>query len=391
MDNERDPQAQPTSALATTASKKRLIPRPLIAISAAIIVIALAIGAFFLMSIAEDNAIKTCIARTMEDDADGTLSGTIIPSRWGDQSGFSFKRMQLLSFERDPLASPQAASATIRVTADNDYYGLLDDFAIACEKIDGAWTVTSTERTVERYEPISAIPDEVLSANLPAIIEAADASNAETFRTQAHMLANVFGADTTASIDENEMADGSDYVTMTLATNKDGRACTGCLDMAFDWVEQPNGSFDWDLGYIACDDETAAMAGSFPHEGMSYFDTDEQASEAEDLRPAAGQYYMMYLEEILVRPETTYAMLCFENIPHNDVDMEAVVVRSDTNETLCETPRIAPNMTFDTFEVPSDLAPGEYPITLRINAYEKGTSWLAGTKTLTDIMMRVER
>lgn len=71
-----------------------------------------------------------------------------------------------------------------------------------------------------------------------------------------------------------------------------------------------------------------------------------------------------------------YALIGFENIPNNSVDMEFKITRDDTGEVIYQSERIAPNHCLDAIALATPLEAGTYPATITITSYEPGTDRL---------------
>ncbi len=370
----QDPEAQPQKK-----DRKPLFIGLGIAVAVVIIAVVLV-----LVNGAEDAAAKEGIEASMAESA--LITERVIPSAWGDQSGFTAVAVQVDELKRGFFASD--ATAAVTVDAENGAYGLSDGFTVHCKKEDGAWVVDQADLAKESYAPIAKIPDEALLAHLPDIMAKADESKGTFTFANPLSVAGFFGVDTEATIVSNEFDRGEEDAQIALVRMVDGVAHEGKLDVVLGWdakAEHP----DWTIVDVMTLEDTEGAMGSIVREGPSSVLTEDMAADFYDTDIEEGSYWTKFSSTIACKDDSPYGFIAFSNVPANTGDMRFSVISNETGDTLYESPRIAPGMTLDYITLAEPLPTGEHSVTVRYTAFGDGWRYMDTTDSDEDCIIRV--
>lgn len=318
------------------------------------------------------NATGTSAAEKAMADSlaqDPVITERVISSTWGEQRGFTATNVEVRDLDRGFLAP--AAAATVSVRATNGSFELNDTFSVQCEDRGYGWAITQADMTKDIYQPAAKIPDEVLLANLPAIMTKADEVNGSLAYANPLNVADFFGVDTKAVVVSNEFDRGEEDATIALTRMVDGIAHEGELDVVMGWDAQAQPP-DWTLISVTALGDTEGAMGSVVREGLPASATRADEAEMAGKDAGGGSFWVNFMTRMLGQESSPYVRIGFANIANNDTDMQFTVISNETGEMLYESPRIAPGMCLDFFTLAEPLEPGDHPVTVQYTAYGDG-------------------
>lgn len=360
-------EAAPQAEAPQPAKKNR---KPLL-IGAGIVAAVVIIGCvLFAVQSAGDASAKEAMAADVSEGP--AITERVIPSAWGDQSGFTSSSAEVSDFNRGFLSG--TATGTVTVTAENGAYRLTDAFEVLCQNENGTWKVSQADVADERYAPIAAVSDEALVAHLPELMAKADEINGKLAYANPLNVGDFFNVDTEASVVSNQFDSGEDDARISLVRMIDGVAYEGALDAVLAWdakAEVP----DWALLSVIADPETERVMGSVVREGVPASMTNAQLASNQEPGLAEGQFWISYLTNLQGFEGSRYANISFMNDAENTSDMDFVVISNETGEVLYESPRMAPGTCLDYITLPEPLEPRTYSVTVQLTSYSPGWAY----------------
>ena len=318
------------------------------------------------------NATGTSAAeRAMADSLaqDPAITERVISSTWGEQRGFTTTKVEVRDLDRGFLAP--AATATVFVKATNGSFELDDTFTVQCADGGYGWTITQADMVKDVYQPIDKIPDEVLLANLPAIMAKADEVNESLTYVNPLNVTDFFSVDTDAVVVSNAFDRGEEDATIALTRMVDGVAHEGELDVVMGWDAQAEPP-DWTLISVTALGDTEGAMGSVVREGLPAYATKADEAEMAGKDAGGGSFWVNFMTRMLGQESSPYVRIGFANIANNDTDMQFTVISNETGDALYESPRLSPGTSLDYLTLAEPLEPGEHPVTVQYTAYGDG-------------------
>lgn len=349
--------------------KKRI--RALIIAGAVIVLAALISGGVILANFFDENNLRQQMADKLSNDpivSELTLSGEIF-----NESGFKVDDIQIDSLNHSMFSDK--ASANVLAIVKNDCIQGYNRYALSFEKAGGDWELTSVELQSADYIPYAPISDEIILDHLPQLIAQVDSMNAEIGYYPID-LASYYGEDAQGSILSNEISGYNDEITMSLSATHNEGALEGEFTIDLLWNTTSDKNPMWTTAYAAATADTYFQIGSTVHEGVFSYATEADQSDSRNQSVAWDQFFTHYLPDVRFGKSGKYALIGFENIPKNNVDMEFKITRDDTGEVIYQSARITPNHCLDAIALDTPLEAGTYPATITITSYEPGTDRL---------------
>lgn len=375
-------QAEELQADAVQPVKKNRKP---LLVAAGIVAAAVVLGCilFSVQCAGDASARAAMVAGASESPA---ITERVIPSTWGDQSGFTTSSVEVADFNRGFLSS--TATGTVAVVADNGIYRLSDTFDVLCQNQNGAWTLTQADVTSEKHAPIAKIPDEAIVAHLPEIMAKADEINKSLAYVNPLNVSDFFNVDTEANVLSNELDGGEEDVRIALTRTIDGVPYEGMLDVVLAWdasIEVP----DWKMLSVTADQETERVMGSVVRDGVPAFMTNAQLARSHDGELSDGQFWISYQTVMQGFEGSRYANISFANDAENPSDMDFTVISNETGEVLYASPRLVPGTCLDYITLPEPLEVGRHPVTVQLTSYSFGWAYEDTTQTNRDCTIDV--
>lgn len=348
-------------------NRDRKWTKPLLIVVVCVLVLAIVVGAYFVWQTGE----KRSIASAAVDQLKGSeaVAGLVIPSEWGDQTGFSVGGVDVDSVESGILPGGSAQVA-IKADIDNGHYAGQAQYEIAMKKDGPSWVADGINQTALNYFPVSGISDEVLLGRIPELVDEAYSFLVEE-DTAYPDPTTLFGEGSAGEVVSNAFENLSDDVEMTLSAQRDGNTYQAVLSLSFEWDDAGEEPADWNLVSAFLDDEAYLLAGSFLSEG---------ADMPDDYVPLGRDEWLSSISPQLdFRDGSQYAWALLRNPPDSSVDV-TVTIELDDGQVIYTSPRIPPNYELEAIRADWLPAHGVYDAKARFQAYEGGT--LVGDNTL---------
>ncbi len=352
------------SAAKTPGKKLRIF----IIIGAVIVALALIIGGIVIANFLEENHLKAQIAADLSKDP--AVSELVLPGELFDETGFEVVSMRISEFNHSWFSDK--ASVDVIATLKNGCIQGINRYALEYDKPDGEWDLVSTELKTESYTPYASIPDDVILENLGKLIAKTDETNAEDDIWPVN-LTDFFDETTTATIIENDLYDASDFIQLKIERTSNEIEISGDLHIDLFWQLSADSTPQWIISSSWVNSDIYLTISSIPHEGVSRYTTEDE--QAASLNKSVGwdEFYTSFIDEPIVEKGSYYAIIGFENIPNNKVDMEFMVTLDETGEVLYQSPRLSPNTCIDTIKLSKCLELGTHSATITIKSYDQGT------------------
>lgn len=350
--------------------KSLLIALGVIAIAAVILI------GIFVVNIMESDSAKNAITNTLPENP--AVIEQVIPSTWGDQTGFTVDAVKIREFDRGLFAS--SATAVVEVQADNGSYQLRDTFDIWCEKQGSSWSIARTDLSNTKYWPIGPVANDALLAHLPEILAKADEPNEHLAYVNPLSAADFFSVDTEAQVLSTEYEEGYETASIKLVRMVNDEAHVGNLDVTLMWdaaLDQP----DWKLDHVWADENTDGAMGSVVRDGLPANATESDQEEIDVLEVADDHFYTQFQKEMSCMKGSLYCFIGFTNISSNTCDIRFSVLSNETGEVLYESPVIEPGQCLDYFSLAEPLEPGNHSVTVQYTAIGDGWRYIDTTET----------
>ncbi len=386
-DSESAPAPEPAiesdgDAPATETPQEKKNRKPLFITLGIVAAAAVIFAAVFAINGIEDAGAKTALEDAIAEDP--IITERVIPSTWGDQSGFKATSVSVKDFDRG-LFAPDA-TASLYVKAENGSYELKDFIDVQCEKQGSDWKITQAEVIREEYAPTAPVSDEALLAHLPEIMAKADEGKENLAYINPPSVADFFGIDTEAAVLSNELTLGEDEAQIKLTRMIDGVAHEGTLDVVLEWEDNAEPP-DWEIDYVLADEEAEGAIGSVVRDGVSGDVTASQQADIDALEGSSGRFWSQFQQRMDCVEGSPYCFIGFANLAINDCDMQFSVTSNETGETLYESPVIPPDSCLDYFRLAEPLEPGEHSVTVQYTAFGDGWRYANTTETDRDCMI----
>ncbi|MCI9628406.1 MAG: hypothetical protein HFJ64_04180 [Eggerthellaceae bacterium] len=353
----------------STAFKKKM--RALIIAGVVIVLAALISGGVILANFFDENSLRQQMADKLSNDpivSELTLTGEIF-----NESDFKVDDIQIDSLSHSMFSDK--ASANVLALIKNDCIQGYNRYELSFEKTSGAWELASAELRSADYVPYAPISDEIVLNHLPQLIAQVDSMN-ESIGYYPIDLANYYGEGTQAEIISNEASGYNDNISISISTDRDGVTLEGEFTIDLLWNTTKDKDPMWTTAYASATSDTYLQIGSILHEGVFSYANEADQADSRNQNVAWDQFFTHYLPDVRFGKSGKYALIGFENIPNNSVDMEFKITRDDTGEVIYQSERIAPNHCLDAIALATPLEAGTYPATITITSYEPGTDRL---------------
>ncbi len=363
-ENPQQPSTMPASASngegKPAVNRDRKWTKPLLIVVVCVLVLAIVVGAYFVWQTGE----KRSIASAAVDQLKGSeaVAGLVIPSEWGDQTGFSVGGVDVDSVESGILPGGNAQVA-IKADIDNGHYAGQAQYDIAMKKDGPSWVADDIKQTALNYYPVSGISDEALLSRIPELVGEAYSFLVEE-DTAYPDPTTLFGEGSAGEVVSNAFENLSDDVEMTLSAQRDGNTYQGSLSLSFEWIDAGEEQPDWHLVIADLDEEAYLIAGSFLSEGVEMGD---------DYEPLGQEEWLLAISKQLdFRDGSQYAWAFLENPADSSVDI-SVTIELDDGQVIYTSPRIPPNHEIEAIR--ADWLPGHgvYDAKAYFRAYEGRT------------------
>lgn len=361
--------AEPSTNATDANFKKKM--KMIIIVGAAIILAALIAGGIVLANFFDENSLRGQMAEKLSSDP--VVSELVLPGEILDETGFKVDDIQINSLDHAMFSDK--ATANVLAIVKNDCIQGYNRYTLSFEKANGAWELVAAETRSADYMPYAPISDDVVLAHLPELLAQVDTMNANIGYYPVD-LAAYYGEGTQAEIISNEVNGYNDEISMSISTDRDSATLEGEFTIDLLWNTTTGEDPMWTTAYASATADTYYQIGSVPHEGVFSYATEADQADSLNQSVAWDEFYTHYLPNVRFGKSGKYALIGFENIPNNRVDMEFKITRDDTGETIYQSERITPNHCLDAIALDTPLEAGTYPATLTITSYEPGTDRL---------------
>lgn len=364
--NQQAPAPAPASAPVSAPSQRRWL-KPLIVAVVCVLVVGIVVGAYFVWQAAEKRAIASSAVEQLKDSE--AVAGLVIPSEWGDQSGFAVGGVDVNAVDCGPLPGG-SAHVSIVADIDNGRYAGQAEYDVGMRKDGASWTAESVDQKSLRYYPVSGIADEVLLGRIPELVGEAYAL-AQKSSDLLRDPSLIFGEGTTGQVLVNAFENFDDNVDIMLEGNYGGTTYREKLSLYFKWVDAGDAPADWRLSAADLAEDAYMAVASFPTDGVTMQDDYEPLAE--------GEWSASISPELDFAYGSRYAWAFVTNPPESGVDI-MFTVELDSGQLIYTSPRIPPNHTLEAIRADELPPKGEYDAVARFRAYRGGS--LVGDGTL---------